>query len=116
MSLRRPTAMAVGDQTQLLNILVGFYDAILELRKPVQPGDAPNLKAITRATFADMRAAAGDINGELGPRVAMVAGKNTPMDGSQGVFAWDPTSQLADNNTTVLQVSGVATGRWRRVV
>lgn len=37
------------------------------------------------------------------------------LDGGQGAFAWNPTSTAADNGGTIIQVTGVTTGRWERV-
>lgn len=36
-------------------------------------------------------------------------------DGGEGFFVWNATSTTADNGGTIIQVSGVATGRWTRV-
>lgn len=116
MNLRRPSAAAVADANQLTTILLGFYDALIELSKPQQPGRSPGLKAITQSTFADMRMQVGDVNGELGPRLALVSGTSSVLDGGEGVFAWEPNSKAADNNVSVLQVSGVDVGRWIRIL
>lgn len=35
-------------------------------------------------------------------------------DGGGGTFFWDPTSSDADNNGTIIQVTGINTGRWKR--
>ena len=36
-------------------------------------------------------------------------------DGGGGIFYWDATSTLPDDGGTVIQVTGLATGRWKRV-
>lgn len=36
-------------------------------------------------------------------------------DGGGGEFYWDSTSTETDNGGTVIQVTGVATGRWKRI-
>jgi hypothetical protein len=36
-------------------------------------------------------------------------------DGGGGQFFWDATSTATDNNGTIIQVTGVATGRWIRL-
>jgi hypothetical protein len=115
-NLRRPTAGAVANQQQLLDLLASFYDALIELRRPIQPSRAPALKAISVSTFAQLRAAAGDVNGESGACVALVAGKTGVNTGAQGAFAWDPTATAADDDANILQVAGVSVGRWRRAL
>jgi len=46
---------------------------------------------------------------------AIASGLTTPNDGNGGTFIWDAASVLADNGMTVIQVTGVTTGRWLRV-
>lgn len=36
------------------------------------------------------------------------------LDGGHGAFDWDADSTATDNNGTIIQVTGVATGRWLR--
>lgn len=36
-------------------------------------------------------------------------------DGGGGIFYWDSASTTADNNGTVIQVTGIVTGRWKRL-
>lgn len=114
MNLRKPDRDTVADGDRLLPILVSFYDAIVELGKPLQPGRVPNLKSVTLSTYADLRKTPGDVMGELGPRLTMIAGGKAVLDGGQGVFVWDPTSLLADDGVNVIQAAAVNPGRWRR--
>lgn len=44
--------------------------------------------------------------------VVQVAGYYAPNDGGGGVYVWNSTSTAADNGGTVIQATGVATGRW----
>jgi hypothetical protein len=39
---------------------------------------------------------------------------STTNDGGHGPFVWDSASTAADNSGTIIQVTGVATGRWIR--
>jgi len=100
----------------LLDVLTPIYDAVVALLRPQLPSTIPALQAITQPTFAAVRTVIGDVNGEIGPRCLLVSGKSTAMDGSQGVFAWDPNSVASDDNTNILQPGTLARGRWRRVV
>lgn len=113
-NLRKPTAAVVGVAAQLTTVLVAFYDAIVELRQDLLPSRVPALKAVTLSSYADLRAARGDVTGELGPRLTMIAGGTSVLDGGQGVFVWDPTSTTADDGVNTFQVAGVNPGRWRR--
>lgn len=44
-----------------------------------------------------------------------VLGYTTSGDGGGGEFYWDSTSTEPDNGGTIFQVTGVTTGRWKRV-
>jgi len=44
-----------------------------------------------------------------------VLGYYTPGDGGGGPFYWNSTSTATDNGGSVIQVTGVATGRWVRL-
>jgi hypothetical protein len=44
-----------------------------------------------------------------------ISGYSSPHDGGEGRFDWNPTSVANPDNGTVVQVSGVTTGRWHRV-
>lgn len=60
----------------------------------------------------------GDLRG-LNPGsqrwIAVVNGAAALNDGGGGVFYWDATSLVADDGGTIIQATGVATGRWRRI-
>jgi hypothetical protein len=47
--------------------------------------------------------------------IVEVLGYYTPGDGGGGDFYWDNTSTEIDDLGTVIQVSGVTTGRWKRI-
>jgi len=44
-----------------------------------------------------------------------VLGYNTPGDGGGGEFYWDDVSTQSDNAGTIIQVTGLSTGRWKRI-
>lgn len=113
MSLIKPTADQIKDPVQLERLLTGYYDQLVAQQLPQLPDYVPQVKAITMVNFAAMRKLRGDALGNLGPRACIVTGKSTLLDGGQGEWVWDPTSAAVDNDVSVLQVSGVATGRWR---
>lgn len=50
-----------------------------------------------------------------GNEFVYVRGYTTVDDGGQGFFAWDSASTQSDNDGTVIQVTGVSSGRWMRV-
>lgn len=47
--------------------------------------------------------------------IAKVLGYSIAGDGGGGDFYWDSTSTEADNSGTIFQVTGVTTGRWKRL-
>ena len=47
--------------------------------------------------------------------VINVLGYHTKGDGGGGLFYWDSTSTEADNGGTIIQATGITTGRWKRV-
>jgi hypothetical protein len=47
--------------------------------------------------------------------VFVVTGVTTQGDGRGGTFWWDATSVLPDDGISVIQVTGVATGRWVKI-
>ena len=116
MNLKKPNAALVADKDGLTQQLVDYYQALVELDKARPPSKSPALKAITADLFATMRQYVGDIDGEAGPRAVIVTGGKKLQDGKEGVFAWDPTSTLADNGSTVINPSGASPGRWRKLV
>lgn len=46
---------------------------------------------------------------------AEILGYYTAGDGGGGLFYWDSTSTETDNGGTIIQATGVTTGRWKRV-
>jgi hypothetical protein len=112
--LRKPDRATLANDEAHVKMLLGFYDAILALQKDRLPSTVPALKSVVRPSYASLRAAAGDINGELGPPATIVTGGTSIKDGGEGVFLWDPDSTLADDGVNVFQVAQITTGRWRR--
>lgn len=47
--------------------------------------------------------------------VAFVSGYYNPGDGGGGHFYWDSVSTETDNGGTIIKVTSVATGRWKRI-
>lgn len=47
--------------------------------------------------------------------VFVVTGVTTQGDGGGGTFWWDASSILPDDGISVIQVTGVATGRWVKI-
>jgi hypothetical protein len=91
-----------------------------------QPADS-DLTIISSGTFAQKRAlieaSAKPVYGVANLRLtsADFSGDNryltyhtTFNDGGNGPFVWDSASEVADNNGTVIQITGVAVGRWIR--
>lgn len=67
---------------------------------------------MTIANIALLRTTAGTSPNEF----CDILGYTTPGDGGGGHFYWDSTSITADNGGTIIAVTGVATGRWKRVL
>lgn len=66
------------------------------------------INAITFDNIAQLK-----LNSNIG-RVD-VLGYYTKGDGGGGTFYWDSTSTEADNGGTIIQATGIITGRWKRV-
>ena len=66
------------------------------------------INAITFDNIAQLK-----LNSNMG-RVD-VLGYYTKGDGGGGTFYWDATSTEADNGGTIIQATGITTGRWKRV-
>lgn len=66
------------------------------------------INAITFDNIAQLK-----LNSNIG-RVD-VLGYYTKGDGGGGTFYWDLTSTEADNGGTIIQSTGITTGRWKRV-
>lgn len=101
----------------MLDVLVRFYERLVELGKTLLPSQVPALKAMTMANLAAMRQTVGDTNGEKGPRACLLVGGASPLDGSQAFYAWNATDARNDNGTTVIQPAGTQgqPGRWNRI-
>ena len=57
-----------------------------------------------------------DLKSFTGPEdVVIVQGYNTAGDEGGGKFYWDAISTDTDDSGTVIQATGVATGRWKRI-
>lgn len=65
------------------------------------------INAITFDNIAQLK-----LNSNMG-RVD-VLGYYAKGDGGGGIFYWDSTSTEADNGGTIIQATGIATGRWKR--
>lgn len=116
MSLKKPSLAQIKDPNDLLSLLVDYYDALVELDGKRSPSKLPGLKAITAATIAGLRKTTGDDTGEAGPRVALLSGGASVLDGLEGAFAWDSTSTTADDSSSVINPNGAKPGRWQRMV
>jgi hypothetical protein len=112
--MTKPTLAAVSDPKELLVLLAEAYADIASLLRAQLPSSVPNLKAVTLPTHAALRKQVGDLNGENGPRACIVTGRVNPLDGGEGVFVWDPTSTLTDDDINVIQPGDSPSGRWRK--
>ena len=64
-------------------------------------------------TLADMRLGPTPTNRDLGFLLGSVAAFDNVL---WGLFAFDATSVLADNGTTVIKPTVMTTGRWRKLL
>lgn len=63
-------------------------------------------------SIADLRAITETpADGDVLPALGYYA----PGDGGGGLFYWDATSTDTDNNGTIIKVTAIATGRWKRI-
>ena len=117
MALVKPNRASVADDGKFLDILANFYESLVELFRDQLPSTVPGLKCVTSPTHAEARQHVGDYAGQLGPRAMIVAGRTAPLDGGEGIFVWDATSTLADDDTNTMQPNAVLfgkPGRWRK--
>jgi hypothetical protein len=63
------------------------------------------------STVAELKLAVGKEQGDK----AFIGGYYADADGGGGDFYWDAVSVEADNGGTIFQVTGTATGRWKRI-
>lgn len=88
-------------------------ETAVRLLSPAQVKDAVVSAAAlsgVRTTKANLAAAAGIAN-----QVVYLIGYTSAYDGAEGFFVWDAASTVADDGGTVIGVSGVSTGRWKRL-
>lgn len=95
------------------------YKVILRDRRGLQIGDtidplhgSPG-SFLAIAAIADLRAL-GTLSTAY--RVAIVENYYSTSAGGGGLFYWDDASVVPDNGGTVIQATGVASGRWIRLV
>lgn len=94
--------------------LTPLQDAI-ESAVTVDPALATEIRAHSMGTRDEARKTRGSIDGNGGPRMMMLSGYETPGDGGEGVFYWDPTSTTADDEgVATLAPLDAGVGRWKR--
>ena len=69
----------------------------------------------TLSNVSEIVATIDDLKVLNGGNTVEVLGYYTKGDGGGGTFYWDSTSTETDNGGTVIQATGVTTGRWKRV-
>lgn len=69
-----------------------------------------NTASQTFDTLSDLRASTGVPNVQV-----LLLGLNAIADDNGGMYRWDPTNVGIDDGFKIVQVAGVATGRWMRV-
>jgi hypothetical protein len=67
-------------------------------------GPSPNLRDII-----------GSDSSSVSQPVIVVGGQGAPGDGGGGIFYWDTSLSVGDDNGTIIVPTGSMTGRWRRV-
>jgi len=89
--------------------------AIVRAADPVGPNDVVNLEYASIYDIAVPTLAALRMTPPPGTfGLAYLRGFRTPNDGGEGQWIWNPTDTRADNTATIVQVTGVAVGRWNR--
>lgn len=61
-------------------------------------------------TLADLKLQTGIANVQV-----LLLGLSAMTDGNGGMYRWDSASVETDDGFTIVQVTGVTTGRWKRV-
>lgn len=90
------------------NNSTGFTQKVLHTEGIVPVSDT----TVSRVkTIDDLKSLKEDHN----DRTIEVLGYYEAGDGGGGTFYWDATSTEADNGGTIIQATGVTTGRWKRV-
>ena len=69
----------------------------------------------TLSNVSEIVDAIDDLKVLNGGNTVEVLGYYTKGDGGGGLFYWDSTSTEADNGGTIIQATGITTGRWKRV-
>jgi hypothetical protein len=72
---------------------------------------SPGVAATGVASIAALRL----LNSAPSGQYVVLEGYYAPGDGGGGQFYWDAASTVADNGGTVIQATGVVTGRWTRL-
>ena len=74
------------------------------------PATSAPANTLTVASVASLRATSvlTTVNGQY----VQTAGYYSANDGGQGLYVWNSSSTATDNGGTVIQVTGVTTGRW----
>lgn len=73
--------------------------------------DYTKITGLTVNNVAALKLKTGVYNGQL----ASLLGYYNYADGGEGNFYWNSTSTATDNGGTIIQVTGVSTGRWIRL-
>jgi len=93
------------------NVISSANTSITKMNEAIEYVNNIALNAINVITFDNI--AQLKLNSDMG-RVD-VLGYYTKGDGGGGTFYWDSTSTETDNGGTIIQATGVTTGRWKRL-
>lgn len=85
--------------------------AVIWTKDNVSSGADDLENAINTTNIAALRL----IDGNTEIKKAFVNGYYTAGDGGGGEFYWDATSTETDNGGTIIQATGIVTGRWKRL-
>ena len=85
--------------------------AVIWTKDNVSSGADDLENAINTTNIAALRL----IDGNTEIKKAFVNGYYTAGDGGGGEFYWDATSTDTDNGGTIIQATGITTGRWKRL-
>lgn len=96
------------ESTSVIASLNTAINKINEAGEDINNIGANAINAITFDNIAQLK-----LNSNIG-RVD-VLGYYTKGDGGGGTFYWDSASTEADNGGTIIQATGITTGRWKRV-
>lgn len=93
------------------SVIASLNNAIIKINEAGQDINDIGANAINAITFDNIVQL--KLNSDIG-RVD-VLGYYTKGDGGDGTFYWDSTSTESDNGGTIIQATGITTGRWKRV-